>query len=91
MMLAEQTTASGLKTAWGERPFVQPQALQKQTAPNTYEFAGWKSHISQGGVTTSTGAMTSEYALYVDDLQFSIIEDLKATNCLPVTIRITKK
>jgi hypothetical protein len=91
MMLAEQRTASGLKTAWGERPFVQPEPLQKQIGPNSYELAGWKSYISQGAVTTSTRSMTSEYVLYVDDMQFSIIEDLKATNALPVTIRITKK
>lgn len=91
MMLAEQTTASGLKTAWGERPFVRPEPLEKQIGPNSYESAGWKSYISQGAVTTSTGTMTSEYVLYVDDLQFSIIEDLKATNSLPVTIRIIKK
>ena len=91
MMLAEQTTASGLKTAWGERPFVRPEPLEKQIGPNSYESAGWKSYILQGAVTTSSRAMTSEYVLYVDDLQFSIIEDLKATNSLPVTIRIIKK
>ena len=91
MMMGEQTTASGLKTAWGERPFVRPESLEKQVGPNSYELAGWKSYISQGAVTTDTGAMTSEYVLYVADLQFSIIEDLKTTNALPVTIRIIKK
>jgi hypothetical protein len=90
MMLGEQTTKSGLKTAWGERAFRQPEPLMKQTGPNSYESAGWKSYILQGAVTT-TGDRTSEYELFVGDLRFAIIEDLTATDALPVTIKITQK
>jgi hypothetical protein len=90
MMLAEQTTKSGLKTAWGERAFRRPESLMRQTGPNTYESAGWKSYIVQGVVTTS-GDRTSEYELFVGDLRFTIIEDLRATDALPVTIKITRK
>lgn len=89
-MLGEQTTKSGLKTAWGERAFRQPEPLMRQTGPNTYESAGWKSYIVQGAVVTS-GDRTSEYELFVGDLRFAIIEDLRATDALPVTIKITRK
>jgi hypothetical protein len=91
MMLGEQTTKSGLKTAWGESAFKRPESLTRQIGPNSYESAGWKSYISQGSVITSTKSMTSEYVLFVGDMQFSIIEDLEARESLPVTIRITKK
>jgi hypothetical protein len=90
MMLGEQTTKSGLKTAWGERAFRRPESLMRQTAPDTYESAGWKSYIVQGAVTTS-GDQTSEYELFVGELRFAIIEDLRATDALPVTIKITRK
>jgi len=90
VMLAEQTTKSGLKTAWGERAYKRPQLLMRQTAQNTYESAGWKSHIVQGAVRTA-GDETTEYELFVGDLRFSIIEDLRATESLPVTIRVTRK
>jgi len=90
MMAGEQTTKSGLKTAWGERPFKRPEPLQQQIGPNSYTYAGWKSYIEQGAVTT-TGDETSEYELFVGDLRFSITEDLRATNSLPVTIKITRK
>lgn len=90
MMLGEQTTKSGLKTAWGERPFKRPESLMRQIGPNTYESAGWKSYIVQGAVMTS-GDRTSEYELFVGDLRFAIIEDLRATDALPVTIKITPK
>ena len=90
VMLAEQTTKSGLKTAWGERAYKRPKLLMRQTAQNTYESAGWKSYIVQGAVTTA-GDETTEYELFVGDLRFSIIEDLRATESLPVTIRVTRK
>ena len=90
MMLGEQTTRSGLKTAWGERAFKHPEPLRRQIGPNSYESAGWKSYIVQGAVTT-TGDRTSEYELFVSDLRFAIIEDLRATEALPVTIKITRK
>lgn len=88
--LGEQTTASGLKTAWGERSFKRPEVVREQISPNSYRLAGWKSYISQGAVTTA-GDQTTEYVLYVGDLQFSIIENLRGTPSLPVTIRITRK
>src|SRR5262249_47464578 len=90
MMFGEQTTKSGLKTAWGERAFRRPESLMRQTSPNTYESAGWKSYIAQGAVVTS-GDRTTEYELFVGDLRFAIIEDLRATDALPVTIKITRK
>lgn len=73
LMLGEQTTKSGLKTAWGDRAFNQR-----------------KSYIVQGSVVTSDD-LTSEYELFVGDLRFAIIEDLRATDALPVTIKITRK
>jgi hypothetical protein len=89
-LLAEQATKSGLKTAWGERPFRRPEPIRQQIGPNSYTLSGWKSYIVQGGVTTY-GDETSEYELFVDDLRFSITEDLRATDSLPVTIKITRK
>lgn len=72
IMLGEQTTKSGLKTAWGERAFKQPEPLMTQVGPNSYESAGWKSYIVQGTVAT-TGDRTSEYELFVGDLRSSRI------------------
>jgi len=90
VMAAEQTTMSGLKTAWGERPFKRPEPLRQQVGPDTYVSAGWQSYIEQGSVTT-IGDSTSEYELFVGDLRISIVEDLKATGSLPVTINFTKR
>jgi hypothetical protein len=87
--LGEQTTASGLKTAWGERPFKRPEPIHEQIAPNSYRLSGWRSYISQGAVTTY-GDLTTEYVLYAGDCKFSIIEDLRATGSLPVTIRVSE-
>jgi hypothetical protein len=89
-MAGEQTAKSRLQTAWGERPFERPEVLMRQIGPGTYESAGWKSYIAQGAVTTM-GDRTSEYELFVGDLRFSIIEDLRASNSLPVTIKIKRK
>jgi hypothetical protein len=88
-MLAEQTTKSGLKTAWGERAFKRPESVKRQVGPNSYESAGWNSYIVQGVVRTIGGTST-EYELFIGRFRFSIIEDLRATGSLPVTILITR-
>jgi hypothetical protein len=85
---AEQTTASGLKTVWGERAFKRPESLYEQIGTNSYRFAGWQSYISQGAVTTIAGE-TTERALYVSNWRFRIVEDLAEIGSLPVTITIT--
>jgi len=84
---SEQRTASGLKTAWGEQPFHQPDLIMKPLSGGGETDAGWDSYIRQGSVIT-TGSETSEYILFVDHWKFSIIEDLKATSSLPVTIKV---
>jgi len=84
----EQTTASGLKTVWGERSFRQPELLHEQIGKNSYGVVGWQSYISQGGVTTVLDK-TTEYRLYVSNWRFSILENLAETSSLPVTITIT--
>lgn len=88
LMLAEQTTASGLKTVWGERAFKQPELVHEQIGTNSYGVAGWQSYISQGAVTTVADT-TTERALYVGNWRFSIAENLAQTGRLPVTITIT--
>jgi len=85
--LGEQRTASGLKTVWGEKPFKQPDIRWKHLANGSEQAAGWDSYIRQGSVITR-GDETSEYILYVDQWQFSIIEDLRAKPSLPVTIKV---
>jgi hypothetical protein len=90
MMLAEQTTKSGLKTGWGERPFKRPKPLEQKVGPNSYVSAGWQSYTVQGAVTT-VGDSTTEYELFVGDLRLSIVEDLKATGSLPVTMNVRRK
>jgi hypothetical protein len=87
----EQTTASGLKTGWGERPFVRPELLWKSQPDGSQVATGWKSYIAQGSVITSGSTHTSEYILFVDGWQFSIIEDLASTPTLSVTIKIIPK
>lgn len=84
----EQSTASGLKTAWGERPFHQPELVMKRQPDGSEVADGWKSYIRQGSVITYTGKRTSEYILFVDKWQFSITEDLSAPHDLPVTIKV---
>lgn len=88
--IGEQRTASGLKTAWGERPFKHPEPIWKSIGTNSYTLSGWESYISQGPVTTN-GDETSDYEIYVGDLQINIIEHLQGKPSLPVTIRVTRK
>jgi hypothetical protein len=87
--LAEQETKSGLKTSWGEKPWIKPRMKWKSLGRNSDTGDGWDTYIEMGGVVT-TGDRQSDYTLYVDALKFSIIEDLSATNALPVTIRVTR-
>ena len=89
--IAEQTTASGLKTRWGEQPFVRPKIRWKNHEDGGRVSDGWESYIESGGVSTSTRSKTSEYVLYVDGWKFSIIEDLAAEDRLPVKIRIVAR
>jgi len=86
----EQQTKSGLKTAWGERPFVQPELVLKMQPDGSEVVSGWKSYIEQGAVITR-GSDTSEYILYENLWQFSITEDLRAASDLPVTIKIVSR
>jgi len=90
MTLGEQSTASGLKTAWGERSFKRPEPIKEKIGPNSYTLSGWRSYIVQGSVIT-TGDLSTEYILYEGEFKFSIVENLRATNSLPVSIRITWK
>jgi hypothetical protein len=86
--MGEQTTASGLKTGWGESPFKRPEINWKRN-PDGSETAGeWKSYIRQGPVITSGHDRATEYILFVDKWQLSIIEDLSAPHDLPITIKI---
>jgi hypothetical protein len=87
--LAEQTTKSRLKTAWGEKPWIKPRMKHKRIGNNSYAGDGLDSYIQMGGVVT-TGDLQSDYTLYVDRLKINIIEDLSATNALPVKIRVAK-
>ncbi len=89
--MAEQRTASGLKTRWGERPFVQQEVRWKEREGGGRVPNGWESYIESGGVTTSTRSKTSEYVLYVGEWKFSIIEDLATEDRLPVQIRIVRR
>jgi hypothetical protein len=89
--IGEQATASGLKTAWGERPFIRPELVMKRQPDGSEVASGWKSYIEQGSVITYGSTRTSEYILYVDKWQFSIIEDLAAKGDLPVTIKVTER
>ena len=87
--LAEQRTKSGLKTAWGEKPWIRVRTRWRSLDGTSRAADGWDSYIQMGGVTT-VGDRQSDYRLYVGDLRLNIIEDLRATNGLPVTIRVTK-
>ncbi|MGV3757328.1 MAG: hypothetical protein ACO1QS_18265 [Verrucomicrobiota bacterium] len=86
---AEQTTKSGLKTSWAEKPWIQLRSKWKDLGGGSYQGDGYDSYIEHGGVSTRLGE-TSDYTLYIHPLKISIIEDLKATNNLPVTIRMIK-
>ena len=86
---AEQTTKSGLKTSWGEKPWINLRMKRKRIGVNSYTGDGWDSYIQMEGVVT-TGDKQSDYTLYVDRLKINLIEDLSATNALPVRIRVDK-
>jgi hypothetical protein len=82
---------SGLVTVWGEVPFRKPKEILVKVGTNShYAVAGWKSYITPSMVTVM-GATTRRYQLMAGDYSFLITEDLRATNCLPVTIRVVKK
>ena len=85
----EETTASGLKTNWGEKPYTRLplEAEQERDRPAARRRVG--SYVKFAGVTTAAGE-TATYHLLVDQWQLDIIEDLQAENTLPVTIRIAK-
>ena len=85
---AEQTTDSGLKTSWGEKPFKHVGYQRVRLPDGGTTFGETNSYIKQGGVTTSTGEGTSTYQLFVDRWEFDIIEDLRAKEKLPVTIQV---
>jgi len=89
--VGEQRTASGLKTGWGEKPFVRPQIVWKAQADGSQVASGWDSYIEQGSVITHGSTQTSEYILYVGNWQFSIIEDLAAKPDLSVTIQVIER
>ena len=89
---AQPTDAkSGLLTAWGRIPFRKPEEiLVKVGTNNQYAVAGWRSYITPSMVTVM-GSMERRYELQADSHRFLIIEDLQATNCLPVTIITVKQ
>lgn len=82
---------SGLVTVWGEASFKKPkEILVKVGTNNHYAVAGWKSYIAPSMVTVM-GDITREYQLKAGDHHFLITEDLRVTNCLPVTIRVKQE
>jgi hypothetical protein len=89
---AEPTDSkSGLKTVWGEVPFRKPKEILAKAGTNShYAVVGWKSYISPGMVLVN-GYATREYDLLADNCRLHIVEDSKATNCLPVTIRVARE
>lgn len=84
---SEQTTKSGLETSWGEKPWIKPRMKRKRIGVNSYTGDGWDTYIQMEGVVTTVDKQ-SDYTLYVDRLKLNIIEDLSATNALPVKIRV---
>lgn len=87
--LAEQETRSGLKTLWAEKPWIMPRMKWKALGGGSFQADGWDTYIEHGGVVTRAGE-TSDYTLYVGQLKVSLIEDLTATNALPVTVRVSQ-
>ena len=78
---------SGLLTVWGEAPFTKPKEILVKVGTNNnhYAVAGWKSYITPSMVTVM-GSIERRYYLQAGSYQFLVIEDLQATNCLPVTL-----
>jgi len=87
--LAEQETKSGLKTSWAEKPWIMPRMKWKDLGGGSFQGDGWDTYIEFGGVTTRAGDY-SDYTLYVGQLKMNIIENLTATNALPVTIKVSR-
>jgi hypothetical protein len=88
-MLAEQETKSGLKTTHAEKPWIMPRMKWKELGNGSFQGDGLDSYIEFGGVTTRAGDY-SDYTLYVGQLKVNIIEDLTATNALPVTVKVSR-
>ena len=89
---ARQTDSkSGLETVWGEVPFKKPkEILVKVGTNNHYAGVGWRSYIAPSMVTI-IGDLSRQYELVADKHHFLITEDLRPTNCLPVTIRVAQE
>jgi len=82
---------SGLVTVWGEVPFRKPKEILVKVGTNDhYAVAGWKSYIRPSMVTVM-GDLTRQYQLMAGNHHFLITEDLRATNRLPVTIRVAQE
>ena len=90
-MAAEQATSSGLKTSWGEQPFKHVRYKRVPRPDGGHVLGEADSYIKQGPVVTSGADATSTYKLFVGQWEFDIVEDLKAKNSLPVTIRVVKR
>ena len=61
----------------------------KDLGDGSFQGDGWDTYIEFGGVSTRADNY-SNYTLYVGSLKLNIIEDLTATNALPVTVKITR-
>ena len=81
---------SGLETVWGEVPFRKPkEILIKVGTNNHYAVVGWKTYIAPSPVTIM-GDTARQYYLLANNYHFLVTEDSRATNCLPVTIRVAQ-
>ena len=87
---AEQTTACGLKTRWGEKPFKHVGYKREKQPDGSVHLGETNSYIKQGVVSTRCGD-TSTYQLFVDKWEFDIVEDLQGKEALPVTILVTER
>ena len=90
LFAAEQTTSSGLKTSWGEKPFKHVDYKRERQPDGSAVLGDADSYIEQGPVITKSDR-TSTYRLFIDEWQFDIVEDLQAKEALPVTIRVVKR
>lgn len=89
-LAAEQATSSGLKTSWGEKPFKHVRYKRVPQPDGSNVLGEADSYIKQGSVVTQ-GSATSTYQLFVGKWEFSIVEDLKGKDSLPVTILVVKR
>ena len=81
---------SGLLTVWGEVPFRKPREIMVKVKSGHYAVAGYRSYIAPGQIAI-IGSASREYGLDVHNYHFLITEDCRATNCLPVTIRVRQE